>query len=109
MVERIPGDTAQPRALGYRLGIESAIDRLLLCVTNDIVVEGALETLAENPPPAVLPIKGGELIEMGVTEGPDVARSLRAIEDAWIAEDIPDQTRIRQVAAKLLKASPNEG
>lgn len=102
---RIPGDTATPRALAWRLGIESAVDRLLLCPTNDIVTGGALERLAANPPPAQMPLKGGELIAMGITEGPEVARLLHAIEDQWIAEDFPEAARLRQIAAAAIAAS----
>lgn len=101
---RMPGDTAAPRALAHRLGIESAVDRLLLCNTNDIVVGRALATLAENPPPA-FPLKGGDLIAMGVEAGPEVSRLLREIEEAWIAEDFPGEERVRTIAGKLIKSS----
>lgn len=99
---RMPGDTAEPRTLGYRLGMESAIDRLLLCPTNDIVSGNALSHLIANPPPAMLPIKGGELIAMGVEAGPDVTTMLRAIEEAWISEDFPDKARVRDIAQAIL-------
>ena len=36
-----------------------------------------------------LPITGGELIARGVPEGPEVARTLRRIEDAWEAARFP--------------------
>lgn len=94
---RIPGDTAEPRALGYRLGMESAIDRLLLCTTNDTVTGNALAHLIANPPPR-FPLKGGQLIAMGIEAGPEVAAKLREIEDAWIAEDFPDDERIQEIA-----------
>ena len=100
---RMPGDTAAPRALAYRLGMESAIDRLLLCVTNDIVVGNALETLAADPPPEAMPLKGGDLIAMGVEAGPEVARLLREVEDAWIAEDFPDESRLTEIAEEKLR------
>jgi poly(A) polymerase len=97
---RMPGDTAEPRALGYRLGMESAVDRLLLCPTNDTVTGNALTHLIANPPPR-FPLKGGELIAMGIEAGPEVAIKLREIEDAWIAEDFPDGARARQIAEKV--------
>lgn len=98
---RIPGDTAQPRALGYRLDMESAIDRLLLCPTNDTVTGNALAHLIANPPPR-FPLKGGELIAMGMEAGPEVAAKLREIEDVWIAEDFPDEVRVREIAQQHL-------
>ncbi|MGJ8537850.1 MAG: hypothetical protein ACSHW2_11905, partial [Parasphingopyxis sp.] len=102
---RIPGDTAEPRALAYRHGTEGAIDRLLLCPTNDTVTGNALAHLIANPPPNMLPLKGGELIAMGVEAGPDVAIMLRKIEDTWIAEDFPDEARVREIAAAFLAES----
>ncbi|MGP1352008.1 MAG: CCA tRNA nucleotidyltransferase [Parasphingopyxis sp.] len=99
---RIPGDTVEPRALAYRHGMDGAIDRLLLCPTNDTVTGDALAHLIANPPPAMLPIKGGELIAMGVEAGPEVAAKLREIEEAWIAEDFPDEARVREIATGLL-------
>ncbi|MGP1283756.1 MAG: CCA tRNA nucleotidyltransferase [Parasphingopyxis sp.] len=99
---RIPGDTAEPRALAYRHGMEGAIDRLLLCPTNDIVTGNALAHLIANPPPAQMPLKGGELIAMGVEAGPEVAAKLREIEEAWIAEDFPDEARVREIAGALI-------
>ncbi len=101
---RIPGDTAQPRALGYRLGMEGAIDRLLLCVTNDTVTGNALTHLITNPPPR-FPLKGGELIAMGMEAGPEVAAKLREIQDIWIAEDFPDETRVREIAKNCVTSN----
>ncbi|MEM8696968.1 MAG: CCA tRNA nucleotidyltransferase [Pseudomonadota bacterium] len=100
---RIPGDTAEPRALAYRHSMDGAIDRLLLCPTNDIVTGNALAHLIANPPPAHMPIKGGELIAMGMEAGPEVAAKLRAIEEAWIAEDFPDEKRVREIAQSLVE------
>lgn len=99
---RIPGDTAEPRALAFRHGMESAIDRLLLCPTNDVVSGNALAHLIANPPPARLPLKGGKLIAMGVEAGPDVTIKLREIEEAWIAEDFPDEARVQEIADSKL-------
>ena len=39
--------------------------------------------------PPRLPISGGALIARGVTEGPDVAKTLRRIENAWEAAGFP--------------------
>ena len=61
--------------------MESAVDRLLLCPTNDTVTGNALTHLIANPPPR-FPLKGGELIAMGMEVGPEVATKLREIEEA---------------------------
>ncbi len=101
---RMPGDTAAPRALGYRLGTESAIDRLLLCPANDIVTGNALAYLIANPPPR-FPLKGGELIARGVEPGPEVSRLLKQIEDTWVAENFPGEERIREMAQRATSSS----
>ncbi|NNC71670.1 MAG: CCA tRNA nucleotidyltransferase [Sphingomonadaceae bacterium] len=101
---RIPGDAATARPLAYRRGIESALDRLLLCTANDIVVGNALESLAADPPPP-FPLKGGQLIAMGVTEGPEVARLLHEIEDQWVAEGFPGEDRVREIALQSIAPS----
>ena len=72
-----------PRSLAYRIGAESAVDRLLLASH----AADATEVAGWHPPR--LPISGGALIARGVTEGPDVARTLRRIENAWEAAGFP--------------------
>lgn len=80
--EGAPGD---PYALAYRLGTVGAIDRLLLagCDPSPII----------DWPIPVLPLKGGEIVARGLA-GPDVARVLRQVEDAWIAEGFPPAARV---------------
>ena len=72
-----------PRPLAYRLGIEGAVDRLLLASMPDDARE-----IARWVPPR-LPISGGDLIELGVPQGPEVARTLRRIENDWEAAGFP--------------------
>jgi poly(A) polymerase len=94
-----------PRALGYRLGIEGAVDRLLL---HDDAAAAA--TVAGWTRPS-LPLSGGALVERGLARGPDVARALRQVEDQWIAEGFPDADRTAAIAdevvAQALRASSN--
>ena len=72
-----------PKALAYRIGVEGAVDRLLL---SNAPAEG--KATAKWTPPR-MPIGGNDVIARGVTEGPDVARTLRRIEDAWEAAGFP--------------------
>ena len=75
----VPGD---PRALAYRLGNAAALDRLLL---------GGGEVASLNGwAIPVFPLKGGDIVARGVKAGPDVARTLRAVESAWIAAGFDD-------------------
>jgi poly(A) polymerase len=86
-------------ALAYRIGIEGALDRAMLNGDGERVRQ-ALEGWTSPQ----LPIRGGDLIAMGLTEGPAVARALRAVEDQWVAEGFPDAQRTRAIAADLLQA-----
>jgi len=91
------------RALAYRVGSESAIDRLL------IAGEPIAPIVGWAPPR--LPITGGSLVERGLEKGPDVARALRRIETAWIAEGFPAAHRTAEIAdavvAQALRATSN--
>jgi len=71
------------RALAYRLGTEGAVDRLLLAGRAD----DAASIKSWKPPR--LPIGGSDVMARGVRQGPDVAKTLRRIEDAWEAAGFP--------------------
>lgn len=86
-------DGRSPHELGYRLGIEGAVDRLLLRGSE----VAAVPTLRDWPRPT-LPIGGGELVARGLQRGPDVARALRKVEDRWIAEGFPARNRVAAIA-----------
>jgi len=64
------------------LGNAAALDRLLL---------GGGEVASLNGwAIPVFPLKGGDIVARGVKAGPDVARTLRAVESAWIAAGFDD-------------------
>lgn len=79
------GAPAEPRALAYRIGTEQALDRLLLS-------GGSVAALIGWETPR-FPLKGGQIVQRGIKAGPEVARTLRAVEDRWIAEGFPDEAR----------------
>lgn len=87
---------SSPRALAYRLGAEGAVDRLLL---SDDAEAGAAVTDVRDWPRPMFPLAGGALVARGLARGPDVARTLREIEDQWIAEGFPDAARVEELAA----------
>lgn len=83
-----------PRALAYRLGIDQALDRLLLAGANASALSGW-----EIP---TFPLKGGEIVARGIKAGPEVARTLRGIEDRWVEEGFPDVTRVGELLDEAL-------
>ena len=76
------GGECEARALAYRLGVEAALDRLLL-------TGQPISALRDWDVP-VFPLKGGDIVARGVKAGPEVARVLRAVEARWIAAGFAD-------------------
>lgn len=85
-----------PEALAYRLGTDCAVDRLLLAGKGD---EASRIRKWHAP---CLPIGGGALIARGLTEGPIVARTLRRIEDRWVAAGFPEGDALESIVADAL-------
>jgi poly(A) polymerase len=85
------------RALAYRLGMTEAQDRLLLAGESVAGLEGWVIPR--------FPLKGGAIVARGVMAGPEVARTLRAVESRWMAEGFPDEVRV----AELLDAELAKG
>ena len=88
------GAGSEPRTLAYCIGREAAIDRLLLTDRATAALHGW-----EIP---VFPLKGGAIVARGVAAGPDVARILRSVEAAWLAEGFPDEERVAQLLDQRL-------
>ena len=93
LASRSVDDNTNPKALAYRLGVEAAIDRLLLG-TGD-----AAAILGWTPPR--FPLTGGSIVERGIQAGPEVARVLQAAERQWIEEGFPDAKRVEEIADSL--------
>lgn len=96
-------DAWSSQETGYRLGVEGAIDRLLLAGDPD----AAASLIGWTRP--TLPLSGGALVARGLARGPDVAKALRLVEDRWIAEGFPDAARTGAIAddvvAQALRAT----
>jgi poly(A) polymerase len=71
------------RPLAYRVGLEAAIDRALIAGSSTAPLDGW--------PIPRFPLKGGGVVARGVTAGPHVAATLRAVEEAWIAAGFNDE------------------
>ena len=87
---------ANPQALAYRLGVDCAVDRLLL---GGEPAKAAALVGWKTPR---LPIGGGKLIARGVPEGPAVARTLRRIEDRWVEAGFPHGDQFETIVAEAL-------
>ena len=87
--EHQTSDTYSQRPLAYREGVPVAIDRVLL--------EGGDVTPLKDWEPPQLPLKGGEIVERGISAGPQVAKTLRAVENAWIEEGFPGRERVLEL------------
>ncbi|MEE4155073.1 MAG: CCA tRNA nucleotidyltransferase [Erythrobacter sp.] len=92
--DRREEDTAEPRALAYRISPEFAVDRLLLL--------GASLSPLESWEPPQFPLKGGTIVARGVGAGPEVARILQAVERRWIAEGFPHKARVEALLDEIL-------
>ena len=85
-----------PRPLAYRRGRDEAFDALALADDR----AGIAEVNEWDVP--TLPLKGGDLIARGVTQGPEVAKTLRAIEEDWIAAGFPSGEAFETLVAERL-------
>lgn len=88
------GDGVRP--LAYRIGQDSAVDRLLLAGHPDDAAA------IQGWPIPRLPIGGTALMARGVKEGPDIARLLKAIENRWEAEGFPTGERFNTIVDQTL-------
>ena len=79
------------RQLAHRIGIDAARDVHLLAGDP-----AAVAVLAGWQVPA-LPLKGGDIVARGIAAGPEVARILKAVETAWVAEDFPGAARVAEL------------
>jgi len=97
-------EIAAPQRLAFRIGTESAIDRLLLAGESGEEVAA----LASWQPPR-LPISGGDLIAMGLVAGPLVARTLRDVEREWEESGFPaDREAVRAIARAAIDQALRE-
>jgi poly(A) polymerase len=84
--------------LAYRLGLSAALDRLLLTGADTAPLSGwTIPTF---------PLKGGEIVARGVKAGPQVARTLQAIEARWIAAGFDDGAIPALLEAELREQKP---
>jgi poly(A) polymerase len=102
-------DGQAARALLYRLGPQSFLDRMLIAWARSPAdaANAAWRDLASLPQrwaAPVFPLKAKDFVERGVVAGPALGAALRAAEVAWIAADFPmDRTTLDAIAAGALQ------
>jgi poly(A) polymerase len=86
-----PPDERAVRRACYRLGPELLVDRALLHWANAGTPDNAaLERILDEVEawePLALPVKGEDVLALGVPTGEAVGSALRQIEEWWIGED----------------------
>ncbi|HKY81832.1 MAG TPA: CCA tRNA nucleotidyltransferase [Sphingobium sp.] len=82
-----------PRSLAFRIGVEGAVDRILLDPARAVDAVALLEGWT----PPQLPIGGGALIARGLAPGPDVAKALGEVQRIWVEEGFPDADRVAEI------------
>jgi poly(A) polymerase len=92
---RRPGGGTEPRALAYAIGVDEAIDRLLLCGDRP----DAIASLANWTRPR-LGVGGGDLVAMGLKAGPMVANTLKAVERDWSTAGFPEDVEVQRALAR---------
>jgi poly(A) polymerase len=93
-------DATSIRSLAYHHGVLAARDAALL-FTNDAKLSACLAKLDGWDPPS-FPLKGGDLIKQGLRAGPLVAKTLRGIEQGWIAADFPNGAAFDTIVDQLV-------
>lgn len=86
--------------LVYRLGKETALDHMLLGYAP---ITDNMRALEKWQPPE-FPVSGRDIIALGVSAGPDVARLLNAVKEQWIAEGFTKPERAQEIAQSQVVA-----
>ena len=93
-----PADLSlEPRHLAFRIGTDRALSLLILSDVPAEKLTEARQALNGWRAPK-FPIKGGELIALGLPEGPLIARTLNRIKEEWCAAGFPPKERARELA-----------
>jgi poly(A) polymerase len=102
-----PGPEAAAKIYLYRHGTAACRERVLLSWTRsgdppDSEAWRQRFTLPERWQPPRFPLKGADVMALGIPAGPRIGESLRALEDWWIAGDFTaDERGLRAKLAEL--------
>jgi poly(A) polymerase len=101
---------AEARAFLYRFGVETFSDGVVFAWAfsdaspNDAAWRERYHLPSRWPVP-VLPVRGADLLDKGLAEGPAIGRIIRAFEEWWISEDFPsNEVRLARALSDIVKA-----
>lgn len=94
-------DTDLIPALAYHRGADAARDIALLFAPDEELAACLAKLEGWKKP--VFPLKGGDLIAMGLKPGPIVAQTLAKVENAWIEEGFPGAERVSELAKTAVR------
>ncbi|WP_334151069.1 CCA tRNA nucleotidyltransferase [Hyphomicrobium sp.] len=101
----------EARAYLYRFGVDAFRDGVLLAwarsgaASDDSRWRGRFVLPNRWKVPS-LPVRGQDLLKVGLSEGPAIGRVVRAFEDWWIAEDFPkDELVLARALSDFVKAN----
>lgn len=107
-------DEREARAFLYRFGEEAFRDGVMLAwAQSGAAVECSrwrerFAVPSRWTPPA-LPVRGADLLERGLAEGPAIGRVMRTFEDWWIGEDFPtDEVLLAHKLSDIVKANRDQ-
>lgn len=105
-IEEQVTSTATPeelRRLAYRRGVGAVFDKLMIERSDDPANDAAwaslIDHLSDWAPPEC-PIRGADVIDAGVPQGPRIGPIVRKVEDEWVASDfsLPRAALLARVA-----------
>jgi poly(A) polymerase len=90
-----------PRRLAAEINGADPRDLFLLADIGEDELAGAIASLSGWRPPE-FPIKGGDIVALGLRPGPQVAALLAQLRRGWIEADFPDKAWLRARAKQLV-------
>ncbi len=103
-----PAPPGQPaRRLAATIDYADPRDLFLLADISEDALTAAITSLSGWQPPE-FPIKGGEIVKLGLRPGPKVAALLARLKQLWIEADFPDRDWVHARAMELVAAALRE-
>jgi poly(A) polymerase len=91
-----PEDSA--RRLRASRSQEEVVDLLLLSDAGPERLRAEIAAVAGGWTPPAFPLKGGDLVQLGLRPGPLVARTLAELRESWLDDDFPPEAAMRERA-----------